>query len=51
MSVHEVYVDEAAFKAHQQQAYYFAWRDAVAPMMAIPRTAEKSTVVFPEPWA
>ena len=49
--LHEVYVDEAAFKRHQQQAYYFTWRDAVASMMANPRTAEKSTVVFPEPWA
>jgi len=49
--LHEVYVDEAAFKLHQQQAYYFTWRDTVAPMMAVPRTAEKSSVVFPEPWA
>ena len=49
-SLYEVYVDEAAFKLHQQQTHYFRWRDAVQPMMAVPRTAEKSTMVFPELW-
>jgi autoinducer 2-degrading protein len=49
--LHEVYDSEEAFRLHQQQAYYFRWRDAVNPMMAVTRTAEKSTVLFPEPWA
>ena len=49
--LHEVYVDEAAFRAHQQTAHYLAWREAVAPMMAAPRAAEKWASVEPEPWA
>jgi hypothetical protein len=28
--------------------HYIAWRDAVAPMMASPRTSEKYSNVFPE---
>ena len=48
--LHEVYIDEAAFKSHQQTPHYLRWREVVAPMMALPRSAEKSTVVFPEPW-
>ena len=47
----EVYADEAAFKAHQQTAHYFRWRDTVEPFMAVKRSAEKLTLVFPEPWA
>jgi autoinducer 2-degrading protein len=43
----EQYVDEAAFKAHQQTAHYLAWREAVAPLMAEPRQAEKAAVVAP----
>ena len=49
--LYEVYVDEAAFKAHQQTAHYFRWRDAVEPFMAVKRSAEKLTSVFPTPWA
>jgi quinol monooxygenase YgiN len=33
----EVYVDLDAFHAHKQTAHYFAWRDAVAGLMAEPR--------------
>ena len=41
----ELYVDEAAFKAHQQTAHYLRWRDAVAPMMAEPRSADKAELL------
>ena len=49
--LYEVYVDEAAFRAHQQTAHYLLWRDTVAPFMAVPRAAEKWASVEPEPWA
>jgi (4S)-4-hydroxy-5-phosphonooxypentane-2,3-dione isomerase len=34
----EVYRDEQAVSAHKQTPHYAAWRDAVAEMMAKPRT-------------
>jgi quinol monooxygenase YgiN len=34
----EVYRDEAAAAAHKQTAHYATWRDAVAPLMARPRS-------------
>ena len=43
--------DEAAFRAHQQTAHYLAWKEAVAPLMAEPRQAERMHGVLPEPWA
>ncbi len=43
----EVYRDEAGAAAHKETAHYATWRDAVAPMMAIPRTATKFSAVFP----
>ena len=43
----EVYRTVAATVAHKETAHYAAWRDAVAPMMAKPRTAVKFTNVFP----
>jgi|SRR4051812_30454289 autoinducer 2-degrading protein len=49
-TLYEVYVDEAAFAAHQVTPHYFQWRDTVAPMMAEPRSATRSMSVFPEPW-
>jgi (4S)-4-hydroxy-5-phosphonooxypentane-2,3-dione isomerase len=49
--LYEVYVDEAAFHAHQQTPHYFAWKATVEPFMATPRTAEKLTVLFPVAWA
>jgi autoinducer 2-degrading protein len=33
--------------AHKGTAHYAAWRDAVAPMMAKPRTSVKFTNLFP----
>ena len=43
----EVYRDAAAPAAHKDTAHYAAWRDAVAPMMAAPRTSVKFSNVFP----
>jgi len=43
----EVYRTAAAPAAHKETAHYAAWRDAVAPMMAAPRTSVKFSPVFP----
>jgi autoinducer 2-degrading protein len=44
----EAYRTSAAPAAHKGTAHYAAWRDAVAPMMAEPRTSVKFTNLFPE---
>src|ERR1041385_3451328 len=44
----EVYRTPAAQAAHKETAHYQTWRDAVAPMMAEPRSSVKFTTVFPE---
>ena len=43
----EVYVDQAAADAHKQTPHYARWRDAVAGMMAQPRSSTRFTAVFP----
>ncbi len=43
----EVYVDQAAADAHKQTPHYARWRDAVAAMMAQPRSSTRFTTVFP----
>ena len=43
----EVYVDQAAADAHKRTTHYARWRDAVAGMMAEPRTATRFAAVFP----
>jgi autoinducer 2-degrading protein len=43
----EAYRTAAAPAAHKETAHYAAWRDAVAPMMAEPRTSVKFGNVFP----
>jgi (4S)-4-hydroxy-5-phosphonooxypentane-2,3-dione isomerase len=43
----EVYHDDAAAAAHKDTAHYQNWRDAVADMMAEPRSSMKFTNVFP----
>lgn len=43
----EIYRDAAASAAHKESAHYPVWRDAVAPMMAEPRTSVKYNSVFP----
>jgi autoinducer 2-degrading protein len=47
---YEAYRDEAGFFAHQQSAHYLTWKGAVADMMAEPRSPQKCTSLFPEPW-
>ena len=44
----EAYRTPEAPTAHKETAHYKAWRDAVAPMMAEPRTSVKFTNLFPE---
>jgi len=43
----EVYRDADAQARHRETAHYAAWRDAVAGMMAEPRTSVRYTNVFP----
>ena len=43
----EVYRDEQAPAKHKETAHYAAWRDAVAPMMAQPRSSVKFANIFP----
>ena len=44
----EVYRDQEATVKHKETAHYAAWRDAVAPMMAEPRSSVKYSNIFPE---
>jgi len=44
----EVYRDEQAPALHKSTAHYAAWRDAVADMMAEPRTSQKYLNLFPD---
>jgi|SRR6187549_3712627 autoinducer 2-degrading protein len=48
--LYEAYRSEAGFTAHQQTAHYARWKEAVTAMMAEPRSAQKCTSLFPEPW-
>lgn len=43
----EAYRTADAPAAHKATAHYATWRDAVAPMMAEPRTSLKFTNLFP----
>lgn len=43
----EVYRSVEATVAHKETPHYAAWRDAVAQMMAKPRTSVKFTNVYP----
>jgi quinol monooxygenase YgiN len=43
----EVYRDAAANAAHKETAHYPVWRNAVAAMMAAPRTSVKFQNIFP----
>ncbi|WP_395088344.1 putative quinol monooxygenase [Armatimonas sp.] len=42
---------EADFKAHQQTAHYFAFRDAVEPLQQEPRKGIRYHSVYPETWS
>jgi quinol monooxygenase YgiN len=44
----EVYRDAAAVAAHKETAHYARWRDAVADLMAEPRSSIKYVNVFPD---
>jgi (4S)-4-hydroxy-5-phosphonooxypentane-2,3-dione isomerase len=44
----EVYRTPEAPAAHKETAHYRRWRDAVAGLMAEPRTAVRYTNVFPD---
>ena len=44
----EVYRTADAPAAHRATPHYAAWRDAVAPMMAEPRTSVKFANLFPD---
>lgn len=44
----EAYRTPEAPAAHKETAHYAAWRDAVAPMMASPRTSVKFGSLFPD---
>jgi autoinducer 2-degrading protein len=43
----EVYRSAEAAAAHKETAHYQTWRDAVAGMMAEPRTSVRFTNIFP----
>jgi autoinducer 2-degrading protein len=43
----EVYRDDAGAAAHKETEHYATWRDAVAPMMAVPRSSVKFAAVVP----
>jgi autoinducer 2-degrading protein len=47
---YEAYQNEEGLFAHQKTAHYLHWKEIVAPMMAEPRSPQKCTSVFPEPW-
>lgn len=44
----EAYYGAESATAHKETRHYQVWRDAVAPMMAEPRSSVKYTNVFPE---
>jgi autoinducer 2-degrading protein len=44
----EVYRDEAGSVAHKETEHYATWRDAVAPMMAEPRTSVRFRPIVPD---
>lgn len=43
---YELYVDEAAFKAHQTTAHYAAWKAEVEGLQAERRSGERGIVVL-----
>jgi quinol monooxygenase YgiN len=44
----EVYRSDEAPAQHKKTAHYAAWRDAVEPLLAVPRHSVKYAPVFPE---
>lgn len=48
--LYEVYRSEAGFADHQKTPHYLAWKETVAPLMAVPRSAVKLESLSPDPW-
>ena len=46
--LYEAYASAADAQAHKETAHYAAWRDAVADMMAAPRSSVKYANVWPD---
>jgi (4S)-4-hydroxy-5-phosphonooxypentane-2,3-dione isomerase len=44
----EIYRSPEAQAAHRETRHYLTWRDAVAPMMAEPRSGVKFNSIFPD---
>ena len=44
--LYEVYKSKDDFTKHQQTGHYLKWKNAVADMMAHPRTSTKNMAVF-----
>ena len=44
----EVYRNAAAPAAHKETAHYLAWREAVTPLIAEPRSSRRFSAVFPD---
>jgi len=44
----EAYRDELAPAAHKETVHYKAWREAVEPWMAVPRTSVRYAEVHPD---
>lgn len=44
----EIYRSPEAQAAHRETRHYLTWRDAVAPMMAEPRSSVKFNSIFPD---
>jgi autoinducer 2-degrading protein len=44
----EIYRTAEASAAHKATAHYATWRDAVAPLMAEPRSSTRYRAIFPE---
>jgi autoinducer 2-degrading protein len=49
-ALYEVYVDEAAFKAHQATPHYARWKSEIEGLLAAPRTSARFTSVAPSPY-
>ncbi len=44
----EVYKDSSAIAAHKGTAHYAGWREAVEPMMSVPRKSIRYINIFPD---
>jgi autoinducer 2-degrading protein len=49
-ALYEVYVDEAAFKAHQGTPHYARWKAEIDGLLAEPRQSDRYVSVAPSPY-